>query len=190
MRNDATLSAFAANNAVTCASAGQTLPVYCGACSGTGGTTEQAARRQVALNSNTGSAGPLPILSTTLSDPLNVVSTSIDTRGMVKTNNLLIFTGIIALPLGVVVTLNFQIQRTGRDGASAHVGATYTFSTTATVLEAEAFSFQFFDSDVAAGTYTYSVQLSSNTILSVTPGVTVTGTLSVLAVADDIGDRR
>lgn len=142
-------------------------------------------RRQVALNANSGSVGPLPILTTTLSAPLNVVSTSIDTRGMGLTDNLLNFTSVISLPVGVVVTLNFEITRAAADGSTTNVGATYTFSTTAVILEAEAFSFQFFDADIAPGTYTYSVRLSTNSIISITPGVTVNNAvLSVLAVSD------
>lgn len=143
-------------------------------------------RRQVALNANSGSVGPLPILTTTLSAPLNVVSTSIDTRRIGITNNLLHFSSIVALPIGVVVTLNFEITRAAAGGNTTNVGATYTFSTIVTVLEAEAFSFQFFDTDVAPGSYTYTVRLSTNSIISVTPGVTINNAvLSVLAVSAD-----
>ncbi len=139
--------------------------------------------RQAALNASSGSAGPLPIFTTLLASPLNVVSTTIDTNGIGNTNNLLTFTGIIGLPLGISVTLNFQIQRSFNNGTPTNVGSTYTFSTTVNVLESEAFSFQFLDADVPEGFYTYAVNLSTNSIIDVTPGATVNAVLSVLAVA-------
>lgn len=141
-------------------------------------------KRQVALNASSGGVGPLPIITTLFAEPLNVVSTTIDTKGMGNTNNLLHFSSIINLPLGISVTLNFQILRSSRDGAVG-VGATYTFSTIVDVLEAESFSFQFLDEEVEPGFYTYSVQLSTNSIIDVTPGASVNNAvLSVLAVAD------
>ena len=200
MSYDPTLSAYAADHLPNGIS-GQTLPppYRCGGygpivsdcdsfspiVSGCSDNNRRpTARRQVALNANSGGVGPLPILTTTLSSPLNVVSTSIDTRGMGQTNNLLSFTSIVALPIGVAVTLNFELTRTSADGSTTNVGATYTFATAVTVLEAEAFSFQFFDTDVAPGSYTYSVRLSTNSIVSVTPGVTINNAvLSVLAVS-------
>lgn len=142
-------------------------------------------RKQVALNSNTGGVGQLPVITTLLADPLNVVSTSIDTCGLGKTNNLLTFTSIINLPLGISVTFNFEITRSINGGAPINVGSTYTFSTLAVALEAEAFSFQFADTNVEPGFYTYSVQLSTNSIIDITPGASiVNATLSVLAVSD------
>lgn len=142
-------------------------------------------RKSVALNAGSGSVGPLPIITTTLSDPINVVSATIDTREIGRnTNNLLHFSGIVNLPLGISVTLNFQIRRAFRDGSAVDVGSTYTFSTIAAILESEAFGFQFFDADVAPGFYTYTVQLNTNSIIDVTPGLTVNNAvLSVLAVA-------
>lgn len=143
-------------------------------------------RRQVALNASTGSAGPLPIITTPLSGPLNVVSTTINTFGMGVTDNLLNFTSIITLPAGAVVTLNFIITRTATDGSTTNVGGTYTFATTAAVLGAQSFGFQFFDSNVAPGSYTYSVQLAPSSTVAVAAGVTVSNAvLSVLAVANN-----
>ena len=114
-----------------------------------------------------------------------MVSTTIDTHGLGSTNNLLNFSSIINLPLGISVTLNFQIRRTLNDGSSIGVGSTYTFATLVDVLEAESFSFQFFDPDVQPGFYTYSVELSTNSIIDLTPGVSVNNAvLSVLAVED------
>jgi len=140
--------------------------------------------RQVALNASSGGAGPLPIITTLLASPINVVTTSIDTNGMGNTNNLLTFTSTISLPLGISVTLNFQIQRVYNNGTPLNVGSSYTFATAVVVLESEAFSFQFLDYNVPEGYYTYSVNLSTNSIIDVTPGATVNNAvLSVLAVA-------
>jgi hypothetical protein len=51
------------------------------------------------------------------------------------------------------------------------------------VLEAEAFGFQLFESNLTPGRYTYSVRLSTNSFIDVTPGLTVNNaTLSALAV--------
>jgi hypothetical protein len=137
----------------------------------------------VRLNANTGGAGPLPIITTLFADPISVVDVSIDTDGMQQPSILLNFSGIISLPVGISVTLNFQIKRSSNDGQAVKVGATYTFSTLVNVLEAEAFSFQFFDSDLVADNYTYSIELSTNSIIDITPGLTiVNATLSALAV--------
>ena len=186
MSYDPSLSAYAADHGLACyAEPSALVPYRCVSPVVSAESNSEKCRRQGALNSNSGGGGPLPILTTTLSAPLNVVSTSIDTRGMGPTNNLLNFTSTVALPIGVVVTLNFEIARTAADGSTTNVGATYTFSTIVTVLEAEAFSFQFFDTDVAPGAYTYSVRLSTTTIISVTPGVTINNAvLSVLAVSN------
>ncbi|SDN23064.1 DUF4489 domain-containing protein [Acetanaerobacterium elongatum] len=141
-------------------------------------------RRQVALNAASGAVGPLPIITTLFAEPLNVVSTTIDTRNIGFSNILLHFSGIVNLPLGISVTLNFQIRRSSENG-TVGVGSTYTFSTLVDVLEAEAFSFQFLDADVEPGFYTYSVQLSTNSIIDITPGASVqNAVLSALAVAD------
>jgi hypothetical protein len=137
--------------------------------------------QKVALNASSGSAGPLPIITTLLADPINVVSVSVDARRFKDPRVLLTFTGIINLPLGISVTLNFQINRSTGDGSSK-VGSTYTFSTLVDILEAESFAFQFFDSDIAPGHYTYSVELSTNSIIDITPGLTIAATLSALAV--------
>lgn len=141
--------------------------------------------RQIAFGSSTGGAGPLPVITTLLADPINVVSTAIDTVGMRDVTNLLIFTSIISLPLGISVTLNFQITRTNGDGSSIKVGPTHTFSTLATALEAESFAFQFADSNLRPGNYTYSVEISTNSVIDITPGLTVNNaTLSVIGFND------
>ena len=74
-------------------------------------------------------------------------------------------------------------------GAPIKVGSTYTFSTLVNVLESEAFGFQLFDANLDPGTYTYSVVLSTNSIIDITPGLTiVNATLSALGV--DEGCKR
>ncbi len=140
---------------------------------------------QIAFGSSTGGAGPLPIITTLLADPINVVSTNIDTKGMTDVTNLLIFTSTISLPLGISVTLNFQITRTNEDGSRIKIGPTFTFATLVTALESEAFAFQFADSNLKPGNYTYSIEISTNSIIDITPGLTVNNaTLSVIGFND------
>jgi hypothetical protein len=137
----------------------------------------------VQLNASTGGAGPFPIITTLLANPVNVVDVTIDTTGMRVPVVLLDFTSIISLPIGISVTLNFEVTRSLNGGAPVNVGSTYTFSTLVDILEAEAFSFKFFDNNLNPGLYTYSVQLSTNSIIDITPGLTVNNaTLSALAV--------
>ncbi|NLL39558.1 MAG: DUF4489 domain-containing protein [Clostridiales bacterium] len=143
-------------------------------------------RNLVQLNASTGSAGPLPLINSALANPIPVVDVTIDTRGMKEPAVLLTFTSAISLPVGVSVTLNFELRRSLNGGAPVTVGSTYTFSTLANILESEAFSFQYFDSNLAPGLYTYSVQVSTNSIIDITPGLTINNaTLSALAVDND-----
>ena len=140
-------------------------------------------RKVVQLNASTGGVGPLPILTTLLSDPLSVVDVTIDTNGMREPAVLLNFTSIVSLPVGISVTINFEITRSFNGGAPVNVGSTYTFATLVDILEAETFGFQYFDNNLAPGLYTYSVHLSTNSIIDFTPGLTVNNaTLSALAV--------
>jgi hypothetical protein len=143
--------------------------------------------KYVQLNASTGGAGPLPIITTLLANPINVVDVTIDTTGMRNPVVLLTFTSVISLPVGISVTLNFEIKRSTNGGSPVSVGPTNTFSTLVNVLEAEAFSFQYFDNNLAPGVYTYSVQISTNSFIDVTPGLTVNNaTLSALAVDNEI----
>jgi len=149
---------------------------------GSGGT-RRPPQKIVQLNASTGGAGPLPIITTLFADPINVVDVSIDTQDMNEPAVLLDFTSIISLPVGISVTLNFEITRSLNGGAPVNVGSTYTFATLVNVLEAEAFSFKYFDNNLTPGVYTYSVQLSTNSVIDITPGLTVNNaTLSALAV--------
>lgn len=92
-------------------------------------------RNLVKLNSSTGSAGPLPLLNSALANPIPVVDVTIDARGMKEPAVLLIFTSAISLPIGVSVTLNFEIKRSFNGGAPVTIGSSYTFSTLANILE-------------------------------------------------------
>lgn len=142
--------------------------------------------RTVRLNASSGGAGPFPLITTLLGDPIPVVDITIDTNGMRNPVILLNYTSIICLPIGVSVTLNFEIKRSSGDGAAVSIGPTNTFSTLVTALEAESFAFQYFDSHLAPGVYTYSIQLSTNSIIDITPGLTINNaTLSALAVDND-----
>lgn len=140
--------------------------------------------RQVALNASSGGVALLP--TTALTAPINVVSTTIDTRDMCRTNNLLTFICNIILPATTTAALNFQIRRSLNDGTATTVGSTYTFvaTTPAAVLLAQSFGFQFLDTDIQPGFYTYSVQLSPGSVASVTGASISNAVLSVLAVTN------
>jgi hypothetical protein len=141
------------------------------------------ARRVVQLNASTGGVGPLPVIATLLANPINVVNVSIDASGMREPVVLLDFSSIVCLPVGISVTLNFEVTRSLNGGAPVNVGSTYTFSTLVNVLEAETFGFKLYDSSLVPGIYTYSVRLSTNSVIDIAPGLTVNNaTLSALAV--------
>jgi hypothetical protein len=102
---------------------------------------------------------------------------------MRRTTNLLIFTSQINLPSGILVNLNFEIFRSVNGSAPVKAGATYAFGTTAAASESKSFSFQFADKNAVEGIYTYSVQISSNSTISLMPDLTVTNaTLTILAI--------
>ena len=148
--------------------------------------SRRRANRLVQLNASTGGAGPLPLITTLLAQPISIVDVTIDTNGMKSPAVLLNFTSIISVPAGAAVTLNFELKRSLNDGAPISVGSTYTFAAIVAALEAESFGFQFFDNNLTNGKYTYSVELSTNSIISITPGLTINNaTLSALAVDND-----
>jgi hypothetical protein len=141
---------------------------------------------KVVLNAATGGAGPLPVITTLLAAPISVVSVTLDVDELRNPSILLHFTSIISLPLGISVTLNFEVLRIKDNGSPIKVGSTYTFSTLVDVLESESFAFQLFDADLDPGTYTYTVVLSTNSIIDITPGLTiVNATLSALGVDEE-----
>ena len=92
-------------------------------------------REKVVLNAATCGAGPQPVIKTLISDPITVVSVTLDADRLSNPSILLTFTGIVNLPLGISVTLNFEILRTKDNGAPINVGSTYTFATTVNVLK-------------------------------------------------------
>lgn len=137
---------------------------------------------EVRVNSNTGSAGPLGII-TALTTPITVVSTTIDTTKMERPDVLLTFTSIINTPINSAVTLVFQIRRVSREGGSVILGSTFTFTKISAAASSESFSFQFFDRNLRPDLYTYSVELTAGTVTNVA-GVSVTNA-TLTALADD-----
>jgi hypothetical protein len=138
----------------------------------------------IQINSSTGSAGPLGVI-TALTIPINVVSTSINTCCIGKSDILVQFTSTINIPVALTTTLVFQVYRSSCIGNAVPVGSPYTFALTAGALTSQSFAFTFLDNDVAPGTYTYSVQLISGTTTTVA-GVSISNaTLSIVAVADN-----
>jgi hypothetical protein len=146
---------------------------------------------KVELNSATGGAGPLPVIALgDLTQPISVVSVSIDADCLCDPSILLTFTTLISLPVAVAVTdttsLNLQVLRTSTCcGTPISVGPVFNFASPGVPTATTApFTFQLYDNDLKPGTYTYSVQLTTST-LAATAGVTlINSTLSALAVGD------
>lgn len=137
------------------------------------------------LNAASGGLGPLPSVTTLFTSPFNIVSTSVDTRNLGTSNNLLHLSGILYLPAGVSVTLSFQFRRVSCSGQSVAVGGTYTLIQSVVAPESRSIDFQLFDSNVQPGFYTYSAELSANSIVTGAPGCTVSNAvLSILAASD------
>lgn len=137
------------------------------------------------LSCGCGGVGPLPVISTPLSNPIPVASVSIDTRCMDCPKVLLHFTCQINLPVDAAVNLNFMISRTTKCGCPQYVGGTFTFSDLVAVLEAETFSFQYCDCSPCPDCTTYTIEIEPSSLIAVTAGVTITNaTISALAVED------
>lgn len=137
------------------------------------------------LKCGSGGVGPLPVISTPLSNPIPVASVSIDTRAMECPKVLLHFTCQINLPADAGVNLNFMISRTTNCGCPQYIGGTFTFSDLVAVLEAESFSFQQCDCNTCQDCVTYTVEIDPSSLIAVTAGVTITNaTLTALAVED------
>jgi hypothetical protein len=138
----------------------------------------------IQINSSTGSVGPLGAISS-LPTPINVVSTSINTCCIGKTDNLIQFTSTINIPVAITTTLVFQVYRSSCIGNAVPVGSSYTFAINASNLTSQSYAFTFLDSGVAPGTYTYSVQLISGTTTTAA-GLTISNaTLSIIAIRDN-----
>lgn len=134
-------------------------------------------RQQVAVSSATGSAGPITVTSVF---PINVVSTNINTCRLGTTDNLISFSGIINNQVAVATTLVFQVLRSSCVGNAVAVGSAYTYSVA--IIASQSFSFSFTDSNVAPGTYTYSVQLANGSNTAATGIATImNATLNVTA---------
>jgi len=140
---------------------------------------------EVILNSATGGAGPLPIITAAapLTAPIQVVSLTIDPDKICDPNILLNFTSIISSPLAVTLSLSFQVYRSIDNGTPVAIGPQFTFARTIALLETDSFSFQVFDRNVDGRTVTYSVVLATTSTVSAAVGVTVlNATLSALGV--------
>jgi hypothetical protein len=143
-------------------------------------------RQQVAVSSTTGSAGPLSATAAAvpLATPINVVSTNINTCRLGATDNLISFSGLITIPAATkptITTLIFQVLRSSCIGSAIAVGSAYTFSVSTTDFTSQSFNFSFTDSNVAPGTYTYSVQLAPGSIIGVAGTTILNATLNVTA---------
>lgn len=135
------------------------------------------------LRGATGGIGPLPVINTVLSNTIPVTSVTIDTTNMVNPSLQLAFAAQISLPAAISVTLNFIVTKSCNGGAPVQIGGTYTFSTLVNILESEAFSFLYFESEAYPGICTYTVNLSTTSIIDITPGLTITNaTITALAV--------
>lgn len=144
----------------------------------------------IVLNAATGGAGPLPVIVIgTLTQALSVVSVTVDIGRKCDPSVLLKFTTMISLPAEVettvTATLNFEVVRSVINGEPVKVGPTFTYSAAATTLVTDSFAFQLFDSDLKGGTYTYTVQLSTNTAVSLEGAVLINSTLSAAALLTD-----
>lgn len=137
------------------------------------------------LNSATGGAGPLPLLGVggiTLTQPIPIVSVTIDTCGICDPSVLLSFTTQINLPALTVAALGFVVTRTGLCGSATTIGSTFTYTNTAgATAVTDSFSFQLFDNNLRSGVYTYTVSLATSTTASVAGVTLVNSTLSASA---------
>ena len=138
------------------------------------------------LKSSTGGVGPLPLITTPLSNDMPITSLSIDTKGINSTDILLYFTTEINLTATVSTNLMFIIKKYEAKSDPQLIGGSYIFSTAVEVAESESFAFQFLDSDVNPGRYTYSIELAPNCFVSIAAGVTLTNsTLSLIALCSE-----
>lgn len=136
------------------------------------------------VSAATGGVGPLGCIAALIT-PLNVVSTTINTCCIGSTDNLINFTSTINLPVSLTTSLNFQVVRSSCIGSPIPIGPTFTFAEAVSCLTTRNFSFSFLDANVAPGTYTYSVQLTSGTLTTAIGLSIINATLSVTATADD-----
>lgn len=153
-------------------------------CTASGGMSpsgkDQENRQTVVMEALEGGAGP--ISAPGLQKPIDVVSTTINTRGVGYTNPMVHFTGNIRVPKAMDIALYFHIVRSSFKSGTSTIGPTYVFRQIATARGSESFSFQLMDSERSPGIYTYTVELGTDTVVS-EDGVRVTeAVLSVIAV--------
>lgn len=140
----------------------------------------------VVLNSSTGGAGPLAAVA--LTTPLPIVSVTIDADCVCDPSVLLTFTTLIVVPTAVLgSTLSFEVLRTTNIvGTPVNVGPVFTFTSPAAAPAITApFMFQVFDNGLRSGTYTYSVLLTSATVIGIDGVTLLNSTLSALAVSSE-----
>lgn len=138
------------------------------------------------VRTNTGGVGPLPLITTPLTNDMPITSVSLDTKGLIDTKILLYFTTQINLTAVVNTNLMFIIKKYEAKSDAQVIGGSYVFTTVAEIAESETFAFQFLDSDVNPGKYTYAIELASNSFVSIAAGVTLTNaTLTLIAVGHD-----
>ncbi|MBE6072299.1 MAG: DUF4489 domain-containing protein [Clostridium butyricum] len=134
------------------------------------------------LKCGSANAGPLPILGTqglipTL--PIPVGSVSIDTCKLCNPTILVTANLLINTPVSLLSSLTFRIVRC-LDGCSQPVGGSFTFSDAIEALSSSSFTFSFCDCSSCKGCATYSIEVTSATLLQA--GTTISGTISALAV--------
>jgi len=137
----------------------------------------------VRISCSTGGAGPLQVTDPLLDHSIAIVDTTISTCGMNLSgystscsrplNILLTFSTLIFMPEGSTANLIFQIRRSMNSGPAIRIGPAFTFADEAESLKSESFSFQYFDSNLQPGVYTYTVELSSNSDISGVSGLTI-----------------
>lgn len=118
---------------------------------------------QVVLNAATGGAGPLRIKK--MDSRITIVSVTLDADDIDDLSVLLNFTSIIVLPEESSVDLNFEVLRSKNGKEPIRIGPTFTFSEETEECESESFGFQVFDSDLEGGTFTYTVILTTNSVM-------------------------
>lgn len=141
----------------------------------------------VSLSCGSGVAGPLPIMDlagASIANPYTVASVTVDLRGMQKPSVLILFTGLISVPLGALANISFRIVRSC-NGATQAIGGSYGYSSAVDALHSEAFTFQTCDCGVCCDCATYSIEISNATLVQA--GTTISGTVSAIAVDNGSG---
>lgn len=138
--------------------------------------------RVITMNASSGGAGPLPII-TGLTAAIPIVNTTVSTLSNRNPLILLTFSGIIGIPQGTTISLNFEVIRS-MENNSIKIGPTYTVSGTYSVLTSQSTSFQIIDNNLQYGNYTYTVQLSQNSTITGAAGLTITNAVLSALVSE------